>query len=111
MKFNKINYSIWFIVFTVCLTHATISSAQKLSFGEMINILGKNISDMEDLLVKKEFTYFNKDRTDECDRFEFAYNKSKVNNKAKSFVNIFLCGKEKTRVQFKITRPIFLICW
>ena len=82
------------VVFLLC---STVFYSQKLSFGEMKNLLDKNLSDIEDELSKRSFLYINRDKEDNCDRYEFAFGKSEISNQAKSFVNIFFCSSsEKT---------------
>lgn len=83
-------------IFALLLILCTTSNAQELSFYEMKTLLNKNISDIEDILSNKDFALSSRDKTGECERYEYAMNKSKISNRAESFVNIFFCKTERT---------------
>lgn len=73
--------------------------SQDISYYEMKKLLEKNISDSEDFLILKKYKFYNQEKKNNCDDYDFAFNKKTNNDNADGFMTISICDESKSVTQ------------
>lgn len=81
------------------ITCSTNSYSQVLSFYELKGLFTKNISDVQDFLLKKDFELFESKEDNGCSTYEFAYQISRNKNKSLAFIYHTECELHRNILQ------------